>query len=101
MPPDSTKKDGMPRIAKELSALKVGKLNTPGLHAVGGAPGLHLQVTPTGARSWIARLSIGSAAGTGGKTIQKRRDFGLGAFPAVSLAHARVKARAFQVKVAL
>ena len=72
----------MPKLAKELSALAVSKLNQPGLHFVGSVPGLALQVKAGSARSWILRLVIGN----------KRRDMGLGAFPSVSLANARNKA---------
>lgn len=90
----------MPRAAKELTALKVARLTDPGLYAVGGAQGLHLQVTPSGARSWIARLTVGTRTNAAGKTVRHRRDFGLGAFPAVSLAEAREKAREFRTKIA-
>lgn len=73
----------MPKIAREMSPLEVGRLKTPGLVAVGAVPGLNLQITPTGARSWILRVKVGN----------KRRDMGLGAFPGVTLAQAREKAR--------
>jgi integrase len=73
----------MPKIARELTALEVGRLKAPGLHPVGGVPGLALQVTPTYARSWILRATVGT----------KRRDMGLGPFPGVTLAQAREKAR--------
>ncbi len=73
----------MPKVARELSALEVRRLTRPGLHSVGGATGLHLQVTPSGARSWVLRIKIGD----------KRRDLGLGAFRDVPLARAREKAR--------
>ena len=73
----------MPKVARELSALEVRRLTKPGLHAVGGATGLHLQVSETGARSWTLRIKIGD----------KRRDLGLGAFRDVPLAKAREKAR--------
>lgn len=73
----------MPKIARELSALEINRLKAPGLVSVGGVPGLSFQVTPTGARSWILRVKIGS----------KRRDMGLGPFPGVTLAQAREKAR--------
>ena len=73
----------MPKIARELSAIEVSRLKAPGLVSVGGVPGLSLQVTPTGARSWILRVKIGAL----------RRDMGLGAYPGVSLAKAREKAR--------
>jgi hypothetical protein len=66
----------MPKIAKELSAVEVGRLIKPGFHAVGGVPGLLLQVTETGARTWVLRTLIGG----------KRRYMGLGGYPAVTLA---------------
>lgn len=73
----------MPKKTRELSALEVSRLNTPGLHMVGGVSGLGLQVSPTGARSWVLRVMIGG----------KRRDIGLGGYPTVTLAMAREKAR--------
>lgn len=73
----------MPKIARELSAIEVSRLKAPGLVSVGVVPGLHLQVSATGARSWILRVKVGS----------KRRDMGLGQFPGVTLAQARDKAR--------
>jgi integrase len=73
----------MPKKAKELSAIQVRKLTKPGLHAVGGVAGLLLQVTPSGARSWILRATVGN----------RRRDIGLGGFPDVDLAYARDRAR--------
>ncbi len=82
----------MPRIAKQLSAVAVKSIQDPGLHPVGGAPGLHLQITPSGARSWVARLTVGTRTNAAGKTVQHRRDFGLGSFLDVGLAEAREKA---------
>lgn len=79
----------MPKIAKQLSPLEVGRLNVPGLVAVGGVPGLCLQIAPSGARSWILRVTVGL----------KRRDMGLGAFPAVPLAKAYEKARSAREKI--
>jgi integrase len=73
----------MPKLAKEKGALEVSKLTAPGLHFVGGVAGLGLQVTPGGARAWTLRVSIAG----------RRRDMGLGAYPAVTLAMARDKAR--------
>jgi hypothetical protein len=73
----------MPKRATEWTALQVKRTTTPGTYAVGGAAGLLLQVTPTGARSWVLRFRIGD----------KRRDMGLGSLADVSLARARDKAR--------
>lgn len=73
----------MPKKAKELSAVEVQRLKTPGLHAVGGVSGLLLKVAKGGSRQWILRARIGT----------KRRDIGLGGFPDVTLAQARTKAR--------
>lgn len=73
----------MPKIAKPLTALEVSRLKAPGLVAVGGVPGLHLQISPSMARSWILRVKVGT----------KRRDMGLGPYPAVTLAQAHEKAR--------
>lgn len=80
---------GMPKIAKELSALEVKRLNLPGWHAVGGVAGLLLQIrNPTRedsppARSWILRLRIAG----------HRQPIGLGSYPQVSLAEARELAK--------
>ena len=79
----------MPRKAKELSALEVNRLTAPGLHFVGGVAGLALQVTDTGARTWILRATVGA----------RRRDIGLGGFPDVTLAGAREAARATRATI--
>jgi integrase len=79
----------MPKKAKELTATEVRRLMKPGLHAVGGVAGLLLQVTATGARSWILRATVGA----------KRRDIGLGGFPDVPLAMARENAREAREKI--
>ncbi|WP_292068278.1 site-specific integrase [Marivita sp. XM-24bin2] len=71
----------MPRETKTLSPLAVKRL-TAGVHAVGGVPGLHLQVRETGGRSWILRATIGG----------RRREMGLGPYPEVGLAEARAEA---------
>ncbi len=73
----------MAKVAKALSALEVGRLVAPGYHAVGTVPGLNLQVTPGGAKSWVLRIKVGS----------KRREIGLGPYPAVKLAQAHELAR--------
>ena len=78
----------MPRKARELSAIEVKRLRHPGhgrnaMVAVGGVGGLHLQISPAGARSWVLRVMVG----------EKRRHVGLGAYPEVPLAAARERAR--------
>jgi integrase len=80
---------GMPKIAKELSALEVRRLSKPGWHAVGGVAGLLLQIKPpnhaevVGSRSWILRLQVAG----------QRQPIGLGSYPQVTLAEAREQAR--------
>jgi len=81
----------MPRKAKEMSALEVRRLAHPGTgrnvcFTVGGVDGLQLQITPTGARSWLLRYTMRG----------RRPQIGLGAYPDVTLAQARERAR--QVK---
>lgn len=79
----------MPKKAKELSALEVNRLTEPGLHFAGGVAGLALQVTESGARSWVLRATVG----------KRRRDIGLGGYPDVTLAGAREAARAARAKI--
>jgi len=84
----------MPKVAAELTALDVKRLSHPGgkqnvLFAVGGVPGLHLQITPGGGRSWVLRAKVGTL----------RRDIGLGGFPGVTLSQARDKAREARTKI--
>ena len=66
----------MPKAAKPLTALSIRRAK-PGYVADGN--GLYLQVTNTGARSWIYRYSLHG----------RRREMGLGAFPTISIATAR------------
>lgn len=72
----------MPKKAREISALALSKLKSPGRYAVGGADGLHLRIT-LGSRAWILRVQVG----------EKRRDLGLGSYPNIGLAEARERAR--------
>lgn len=72
----------VPKIASELSDAAVRRL-TVGKHSVGGVAGLMLRVTDTGARGWVLRTTAGG----------RRRDLGLGAYPSVTLAQARQRAR--------
>ena len=79
----------MPKLAKELSAIAVKRLVKPGWHAVGGVPGLLLQVRPSLSseaplpRSWVLRVRVAG----------RRQVIGLGPYPQVSLAEAREAAR--------
>lgn len=85
----------MPRIARELTPVEVNLLKTPGIHAVGSVTGLCLRVAPPpseGApapRSWVLRIKVGN----------RRREFGLGGFPTVTLKQAREKARELRDKI--
>ena len=63
-----------------LTVTKVKSIAKPGLHGDGGT--LYLNVTASGSRSWIQRLTIAG----------RRHDLGLEAFPLISLAEARHKA---------
>jgi integrase len=67
----------MQRALQRLSSLAVERAKAPGYLHDGG--GLYLQVTATGGKSWTYRFSLGG----------RRRDMGLGPYPAVSLAAAR------------
>lgn len=79
----------MPKKAKELSPIEVSRLTKPGRYAVGVVDGLHLEVSSAEARSWVLRIMVGG----------KRRDMGLGGYPAVTLAQARDEARKARAKV--
>jgi integrase len=80
----------MGTVAKPLGALAIQRLKTPGYHAVGTVPGLYLAISDRGARSWILRTTIGA----------KRREIGLGAYPALPLASAHEEARRLRNLVA-
>jgi integrase len=79
----------MPKIAKALSAIEVSRLGV-GTHSVGGVAGLLLNVSATGSRSWLLRVKVGN----------KRREIGLGPYPAVKLAEASQRALATKEKIA-
>jgi len=73
----------MARIARALTAIEVGRISKPGYNPIGTVPGLYLNVTENGSRSWVLRITVGT----------KRREIGLGPFPTVTLANAHAKAR--------
>ena len=61
----------------KLTALSVKALSRPGRH--GDGDGLYLDVASSGSKSWIQRIVVN----------ERRRDMGLGSYPAVGLAQAR------------
>ena len=71
-----------------LSATRARALKNPGRYSDGG--GLHLYISKAGSKSWVLRITIEG----------RRRDIGLGGFPSVSLARARVKAAEHRIAVA-
>jgi len=71
----------------QLTVSRVRRTATPGRHADGGT--LYLHIAPAGSKSWVQRITIKG----------RRRDLGLGPWPAVSLAEARTRALANRVLV--
>ena len=71
-----------------LTAAKAKSLSKPGMH--GDGEGLYLSVSRSGSRSWVQRISIDG----------RRREIGLGSFPAIGLAQARGLAAANRAAVA-
>ena len=78
----------MPKKAKELTAMAVSKIKSEGLHAVGGIPGLYLQIIGN-SRTWVFRVKVGG----------RRHKIGLGSCVLVSLAEARDNARELHKKI--
>lgn len=72
-----------PHVEKRLTPALVKKA-PPGRHTDGG--GLYLVVAPSGARRWVARITLNG----------ERRDFGLGPVNTVSLAEARERAAEYR-----
>ena len=73
----------------------------PVRYAVAGEPpGLYIQVTPNGAKSWLLRVTTGVRphATLPGAMTQVRRELGLGRYPTVGLQAARDKAIAYLSK---
>ena len=64
----------------KLTAVKVKTLRQPGRY--GDGQGLYLNIAPGGSKSWVQRIAVDG----------KRRDLGLGGYPAVGLAQARESA---------
>ena len=61
----------------KLIALSAKNLTKPGRH--GDADGLYLNIAASGTKSWVQRMVVDG----------RRRDIGLGSYPAISLAQAR------------
>ena len=90
----------MPKRARELSPVEIRRLTTPGVYPVGGVAGLMLQVKDSGAQSWLLRYVTGATrTSKSGKAYPLRREMGLGAFPEVTLAQARERAREAREKL--
>ena len=66
-----------------LSAKKVERVKAKGRYADGTLPGLYLQVSASGAKSWLLRYEIGG----------RKRWMGLGPASVFSLKEARERAR--------
>ena len=71
-----------------LTAATAKSLSKPGMHSDGR--GLYLRIAKGGSKGWILRISIDG----------RRRDIGLGGYPAVPLAKARQLAEAHRLAVA-
>ena len=64
-----------------LAALTIETLTKPGRH--GDGDGLYFNIASSGSKSWVQRIVVRG----------RRRDIGLGPYPAVSLPRARSVAR--------
>jgi hypothetical protein len=93
----------MPPRAKEMTPTQIKGLlhsggNRPVKVAVGGVSGLHIQIQPSGAKSWVLRTRFGDwteRRNADGQVIErgrKKREIGLGAYPEVLPGAARDKA---------
>lgn len=80
--------NAVPKRAKELTPIEVKRLGE-GVHAVGGVPGLCLQVSAGAGKSWVLRAVVGI----------KRREIGLGSYPEVGLGAARSAAAEMRNKI--
>ena len=77
----------MARTLNKLSDVAVKAAKKPGRHSDGG--GLYLNISPAGSKSWLFMWTVDG----------KRREMGMGGYPAVSLAKARSKAVAHRSAV--
>ena len=72
----------------KITALSAKVLSKPGRH--GDGEGLYLNIAPSGSKSWVQRIVVDG----------RRRDIGLGPYPAVGLANARAIAHDNRTAVA-
>ncbi|WP_275289331.1 tyrosine-type recombinase/integrase [Halomonas elongata] len=79
----------MPKVARDLTNVEIKRLDKPGFHTVGHVPGLQLQITEKGSRSWVLRIRIGT----------KRREIGLGSARGMTLSQAKEYAAEIRRKV--
>ena len=80
---DSVPRKSNPLTAAQIKQLKPKHATRPTAYPVGGVPGLHVQITPSGARSWFLRATVAG----------KRREIGLGGCDDVRLGDALEAAR--------
>lgn len=78
----------MARTHHRLNSLAIARAHLPGYVPDGG--GLYLQISTAGTKSWIFRYTLN----------KRRREMGLGAFPAVGLSDARQGATSARTLVA-
>ena len=78
----------MARTLSKLSELAARTAKSPGRHSDGG--GLYLHVGPSGSKSWVFMWTNGG----------RRREMGLGRYPAVPLAAARKRAAEHRAAIA-
>lgn len=78
----------MARTLNNLTDAKAKAEKKPGRHSDGG--GLYLNVSPTGSKSWLFMWTRDG----------KRREMGLGAYPAITLSDARAHASEYRKAVA-
>ena len=86
----------MPKTSREMTDVEVRKLRHPGGKGnakfnVGGVPGLQLQITPNGKRSWVLRTIVG----------EKRREIGLGSYHPTKTTLKEARERAFEAREAI
>lgn len=100
----------MPPRATELTPAQIKGLKHPGggravKIAVGGVSGLHVQIQPSGAKSWVLRTRYGDwteRRDADGEVIErgrKKREIGLGAYPDILPGAARERAREAKAKL--